>query len=271
MQWIRNGLKFGSDFYNDRSDWFDNDATKVNWSLSDSENLKTEVYDAMCIVFSILGRGVTKINGRILNEDDKKYEGVSLIFNNLVRLSVNQDNKFTTFSKYKEGIRSVDVALQYVLYELGYTKFVSYVSERVDENGNKVKVRKKYLRLKGSLMMKKHYIWRCRLFYIKTHQEAAWCQPVSLILKRLRDERNKESHNAFYTNPDKYWNRLVYILYDYIAIVFFLMRYFKIVNITPGDAVEGEDLVAVGQALNTADALVKKCLDINVRFQFIKR
>lgn len=271
MQWIRNGLKFGSDFYNDRSDWFDNDATKVNWSLSDSENLKTEVYDAMCIVFSILGRGVTKINGRILNEDDKKYEGVSLIFNNLVRLSVNQDNKFTTFSKYKEGIRSVDVALQYVLYELGYTKFVSYVSERVDENGNKVKVRKKYLRLKGESDDEKNITFGDVDYFISRRiKKLPGCQPVSLILKRLRDERNKESHNAFYTNPDKYWNRLVYILYDYIAIVFFLMRYFKIVNITPGDAVEGEDLVAVGQALNTADALVKKCLDINVRFQFIK-
>jgi len=253
-KWIINGLNknVNDALLQDRAEWFGRDALDIKWKIDDSKNTQREIREAIYLVFSILGK----------DAKEERYKTVSSLFNDIVRLSVIQGHSITTYTKYKSCISSADVALQYMLYKLGYVYW------HTDDN------RQKSLQLKGVACLKlgrnekpENITFGDVVAFIKDRINN---DGVSKLIYRLNKERNDESHAAFYTNPDKYWNRLVYMIYDYIAIAFFLMRYFRGVNDGIIDAVEKEDLKAVTQALKNADALIKEAENINVRFQFVQ-
>lgn len=279
MRWIRYGLslKKNEPLYSARSDWFkkymhSTPLSKLRdgngWGIPDSDDIQTEIREAIYFVFSILGQDINRCNGIALKEADKRYESVPLMFNDIVRLAVHQGHRFTTFSKYKEGIRSAEVSLLYMLYKLGFVKVLSPKGDSLQLKGepesqklNEQEQKKKERIPFGDIT---NFISR-RIKKLEGDRVVS----VSILLDCLRNARNDESHNAFYTTPDKYWNRLVYMIYDYITIAFFLRRYLRNVENDENNGVEGEDLEAVKRALKIIDDTVKKANKIKVRFQYV--
>lgn len=253
-QWIKNGLNDGEKdgLMSKRSEWFGRDASDIHWNIDVDDN-KEEIREAIYLVFSILGKD---------REDEiDRYKAVSRIFNDIIRLAVNEKNSITTFTKYKTYICSPDIALQYMLYKLGYVEWTN-----VGNNQRRV------LQLKGEQpndgRLENITFGNVANFINRRINKDGDKDGVTKVLCRLNQIRNQESHSAFYTNPDKYWDRLVYMIYDYIAIAFFLMRYFR--GAEKGETVDGENQEAVIQALRNANSLIKEAENINVRFQFVK-
>ncbi len=259
LRWITGGLT--DKLLSARSEWFGKSSIDINWQIdsSDGISIENEIREAIYLVFSVLGKSTEK------SQATKRYEGVPMIFNDIVRLSVAQSHNITTYSRYKTFINSSDVALQYLLYKLGYL-------ENVKDSYND----KSHLQLKGEPRkynqdgnLKDVTFGDIQYFITRRIKQLGNYGALTEVVNQLRVHRNKESHNAFFTNPEKYWNQLIYLIYDYVAIAFFLTRYFKSVENDTIQAVDNEDMKAVSDAVKKIDSLVGEAKKINVRFQFL--
>lgn len=284
--WILRGSN--SKLWEKRAEWFDYKRKRFEWGINcvDEGELQKEVTEAIYLVFAILGN----------ESEEEEYKGISKIFNDIVRLAVlDKKQDITTYSKYTACIRSADVALQYLLYSLGFVEDKEYAHKMTDKDG---KIGGTQLRV--SIQLRGENLWTDQsgnlsnitfgnvCFFFKNRIEKLetigsndrykpyWqTRNVANAIYRLKDARNEESHRAFYTDPEKYWNRLVYMLFDYITITFYLLRYLKEqvkqLQINSGDKLyEKEDVTAVVDALLIADKLIKESKEIHVRFQYKK-
>jgi len=257
------GLKDG--LLHARGEWFGKNAININWEIEDSSDIESEILDSIRLVFAILDK----------ESSEREYASVSAIFDDIARLAVAQTHNITSYSRYKTCICSADVAFRYILYKLGYVETV--VDNSQDDGGRTVR---KSLQLKGESPKRGNngklidISFKDVADFISRRIEALESYGIQRagnipkLLERLKDIRNKESHNAFYTDPEKFWTRIVYMIYDYVTVIFFLMRYFKGVQDKSIKPVDYEDLDAVSSAIDKAEDLIRKTGEIHVRFQF---
>lgn len=269
---ILNGLKpfksqgNGYQLYINRKEWFERSAEFVNWRVLETSDIDNEILNAVYLVFSVLGE----------EAENKKYEAVKGIFDDLVRLAVvDKSNHFITYSQYKTGICSSDLALQYILYKLGFVVNVETNIGKTTKTAIQLKGEAEKRNQSGSLTditfdnISEFIKRRIDSLDVKSDsRNATHYTNVKNLINRLKQERNNESHNAFLTDPGKYWSRLTYMLYDYVTIVFFLMRYFRGVVSGTVPAVMSEDIETVKKAVEYADMLIGKAKRIRVRFQY---
>ncbi len=257
LRWITGGLT--DKLLSDRSEWFGKPSIYINWQLDSSGDIsiEDEIREAIYLVFSVLGKSTEKSHA------PKRYEGVPMIFNNIVRLSVAQSHNITTYSRYKTFINSSDAALQYLLYKLGYLEIVKY------RNKDTLQLKGEPRKYNQDGNLKDVTFGDIQYFITRRIEQLGNYGALTKVVDQLREQRNNESHNAFFTNPEKYWDRLVYLIYDYVAIAFFLTRYFKSVENGTIQAVKNEDMKAVSDAVEKIDSLVGEAEKINVRFQFL--
>ena len=224
---------------------------------------EAEIRDAIYLVFSILGKEIEK-NDVDKNPDLERFVGVPIIFNDIVRLAVAQENPITTYTKYKTCISSPDAALQYFLYKLGYLKFES---KKAQLKGEQSKTNDNGEFLDITFGNVEYFInRRIRRLYQKNND----AKIITQIVTQLKDDRNSESHNAFYTSPEEYWERLINLIYDYIAIAFFLTRYFKCAQ-NQNTKVKEDNSYDLRAAREKIQEIVTEAKKINVRFQFEKK
>lgn len=247
---------------NKRASWFGKDAAP-SWSVDEStesaESIYNEILEATYLMFAILGK---EANSTVKNE--KKFNGVAPRFKNIVRLSVAENQGITTESQYRTHVCSTDSALQYLLYRLGIAYFSTYGALQLCGQKSKNDKNDKLLDITfGDIS--NYFSQRIQMLEGK---DVIDTKKISSVIYRLNNKRNSESHAAFYTNPDQYWNNLTYILYDYIVLIFFLRRYYEGVLDDSITAVDNEDIEAIKKAIDKSDDFIKNGSEMSVRFQF---
>ncbi len=247
---------------NKRASWFGKDAAP-SWSVDEStesaESIYNEILEATYLMFAILGKEADSTD-----KNEKKFNGVAPRFKNIVRLSVAENQGITTESQYRTHVCSTDSALQYLLYRLGIAYFSTYGALQLCGQKSKNDKNGKLLDITfGDIS--NYFSQRIQMLEGK---DVIDTKKISSVIYRLNNKRNSESHAAFYTNPDQYWNNLTYILYDYIVLIFFLRRYYEGVLDDSITAVDNEDIEAIKKAIDKSDDFIKNGSEMTVRFQF---
>lgn len=276
VKYIIHGLKSSDHLLKSRTEWFGKGlASNLSWHVEGSEeSIFEEVRQAAYLMFAILGNREKKSS-----KYSGKFEEVSTMFLNMVRLSVAQNQDITTASKYRTYVCSADVSLQYLLYRLGFAEFVRNPDHEVlrlkgekastqNSDGQASKQENQKNKPKDVMFGDISKFISQRIERLEGNGVTG-AENISGIVKKLNHQRNRLSHSAFYTNPNLYWDNLTYILYDYIAIIFFLRRYMlQVLNSTTNPA-DDEDMTAVENAVAKSEYFINEALDMTVRFQFV--
>lgn len=202
---IEEGIKKESKLYKARQSWFVK-FTPPYWPkffVNDKD-----ILDAIYLVFGALS---TKSSSNTM------FARVPDIFTDMVRLACIQSPNITS-SFYRTYTSAPEAAFKYLLLQIGYLECT--------KDGDK---------LGGSCIELNNLTFgTLSNNYIKPLVEKGFSDNiktntkcfVNFLLDQLVAARNEESHKAPQLIDD-YCNHPIYILYDYITITFFILRYLK--------------------------------------------
>uniref|UniRef100_UPI0026370BF1 hypothetical protein n=1 Tax=uncultured Bacteroides sp. TaxID=162156 RepID=UPI0026370BF1 len=185
-----------------REEWFADDSVKLDyanirkrlkWKLNDSPQIDGDIKDAIKIVFASLNS---------VNVPDS-LKSVSSIFTDMVRLSVNEEHTVTTYSKYRTCINSSEAVLKCILWQLGFIY--------VEESGKTIQLKGENVQKYSNDKTKDITLDSINCFLSNRFRRfsVTSLQNVSLLCLALKSHRNKETHSTYYTDPERFWRRLI--------------------------------------------------------------
>lgn len=223
-----------------RREWFAN-TNRINFNtlawdypMQDPE-LDTRVNEAIYLTFGAL----------LTHSSAENWEMVGDRFKTAVYLSVNAKNEITDPDKYVMQIQNFEMALNLILFQLGIlefrdddkyptaptTKQIKGVETYRDGTKDRMSKAKDIMYHQVSEFLKGRFEIvfgsECKCMSKYGDREVTYT-PVHGLITTANAYRNNELHNAFRKDPAEAWNNVVFLLYDLITVVFFLLRSYEI-------------------------------------------